>query len=57
MTIWFRVKIEDEVHQVKVEVQPGQSPDEIAALRESVISTAYLEHYGRVPKGVINSFD
>jgi hypothetical protein len=57
MTIWFRVKIDDEVHQVKVEIQPGQSPDEIAALRESVISTAYLEHYGRVPKGVINSFD
>lgn len=57
MTLLFRVKIEDEIHQVRVEVPPDQPGPEDAALEEFVLTTAYLEHYGRLPRGVPNAFD
>jgi hypothetical protein len=57
VTLWFRIKIDEEVHEVRVEVPPDQSGCDSEALREFVMTTAYLEHYGRLPKGVVNSFD
>jgi len=57
MTLLFRVKIEDEIHHVKVEIPAGRSQEEIDELQGYVIATAYLEHYGRLPKGVVNTFD
>jgi hypothetical protein len=57
MTLTFRVTIDSEVHHVKVELPGGRSAEEIEELQEFVITTAYLEHYGRLPKGVINSLD
>ena len=57
MTLWFRIKIDEEVHEVRVEVPPEQSGGDSEALREFVMTTAYLEHYGRLPRGVVNSFD
>jgi hypothetical protein len=57
MTLLFRVQIEDEVHQVRVEVSPDQPAPEDEALEEFVLTTAYLEHYGRLPRGVPNAFD
>lgn len=57
MTLWFRIKIDEEVHEVRVEVPPDQTGGDSEALREFVMTTAYLEHYGRLPKGVVNSLD
>ena len=57
MTLLFRVTIEEEVHQVRVEVPRGRSQDEIEGLQQFVVTTAYLEHYGRLPKGVVNTLD
>lgn len=57
MTLLFRVQIEDEVHQVRVEVSSEQPAPEAEALEEFVLTTAYLEHYGRLPRGVPNAFD
>jgi hypothetical protein len=57
MTLLFRVQIEDEVHHVRVEMSSDQPAPEDAALEEFVLTTAYLEHYGRLPRGVTNTFD
>jgi len=55
MTVIFRIRIEDETHRVRLEVPEGQSEDAREALREFAISTAFLEHFGYLPRGVINS--
>ena len=57
MTLTFRVKIGDEVHQVRVEVPSDQTDSEEAKIEEFVITTAFLEHYGRLPRGVTNALD
>ena len=57
MTLQFRVKIGDEVHHVKVEVPPEMPDTAEANLEEFVLTTAFLEHYGRLPRGVLNALD
>jgi len=57
MTVLFRIRIESEIHEVRVEVPPDRTQGDLADLQEFVITTAYLEHYGRLPKGVVNTFD
>jgi len=57
MTLLFSVKIDDEVHHVRVEVPADRPAPEDAALEEFVLTTAFLEHYGRLPRGVTNTFD
>jgi len=57
MTLLFSVTIDEEVHQVRVEAPRDRSQADIEGLQEFVITTAYLEHYGRIPKGVVNTFD
>ena len=55
MTVVFRIRIEDETHRVRVEAPEGHSEDAREALRELAVSTAFLEHFGYLPRGVINS--
>ena len=57
MKVDCRVKIQGEDHHVRIEI-PADRQREIAnQLREFAIRTAYLEHYGYLPKGVINIMD
>lgn len=57
MTLLFRIRIEDEIHEVRVEVPPDRSRRNLEELQEFVLTTAYLEHVGRLPRGVVNTFD
>jgi hypothetical protein len=57
MTLLFQVQIEDELHQVRVEVPRGRSEEDLDGLQGFVLTTAWLEHFHRLPKGVINTFD
>jgi hypothetical protein len=57
MTLLFRVKIEDEIHHVRVEVPPDQTGNGEAQIEEFALTTAFLEHYGRLPRGVPNALD
>jgi hypothetical protein len=57
MTLMFQVQIEDELHQVRVEVPRGRSEEDLEGLQGFVLTTAWLEHLHRLPKGVINTFD
>lgn len=57
MTLLFQVQIENEIHQVRVEVPHGRSEDDLDGLQGFVLTTAWLEHCHRLPKGVINTFD
>jgi hypothetical protein len=57
MKVDCRVKIQGEDHHVRIEI-PADRQREIAdRLREFAIRTAYLEHYGYLPRGVINIMD
>jgi hypothetical protein len=55
MTILFRVRIEDELHEVRVEVEGDPGPDQWAGLEEFAVSTAWLEHRRLLPRGVVNA--
>ena len=57
MTLLFRVKIEDEIHHVRVEVPPDPPEKDWPSLEEFALTTAWLEHYGRLPRGVTNAQD
>jgi hypothetical protein len=57
MTLLFHVKIGDEIHHVRVEVPPDRPETGDEQLEEFVITTAFLEHYGRLPRGVPNALD
>ena len=57
MTLTFRIRIDEEVHEVRVEVPPDRASQKLDELREFVLTTAYLEHFGRLPRGVVNTFD
>ena len=57
MTLFFRIRINDEIHEVRVEVPQERSEQDLEALREFVLTTAYLEHFGHLPRGVVNSHD
>lgn len=55
MTILFRVRIEDEMHEVRIEVAGDPAPDQWAGLEEFALSTAWLEHRRLLPRGVLNA--
>jgi len=55
MTLLFRVTIEKIVHEVRVDVPPGRREDNWPEIEEFVLRTAWLEHLGRLPAGVINA--
>jgi hypothetical protein len=56
MTLFFRVTIENVVHEVRVDV-PGAKPGDQAwpEIEEFALRTAWLEHHGRLPTGVTNA--
>ncbi|MFQ5877604.1 MAG: hypothetical protein ACE5JH_07955 [Acidobacteriota bacterium] len=57
MTIEYRIKIEGETHRIRIEAPEENTEESLEELREFAISTAYLEHFGYLPKGVLNSTD
>ena len=57
MTVIYRIRIDEETHHVKVEVPPGQTLKDLESLQGFVLATAYLEHSGYLPRGVINAID
>jgi hypothetical protein len=55
MTLFFRVTIENVVHEVRIDV-PAGPPEEIRPdIEEFALRTAWLEHFGRLPTGVTNA--
>jgi hypothetical protein len=57
MTVVYRVRIDEETHHVRVEVPPGQTQKDLENLMSFALATAYLEHSGYLPRGVINAVD
>jgi hypothetical protein len=57
MTVEYRVTIEGEIHRILVDVPSDRSLDDLVELREFAVSTAYLEHFGYLPRGVRNARD
>ena len=55
MTLHFRVTIEQVVHEVRVDVPPGRPVEGWTEIEEFVLRTAWLEHLGRLPSGVVNA--
>ena len=56
MTLFFRVTIENVVHQVRVDVPGGKTEDKTwPEIEEFALRTAWLEHFGRLPRGVTNA--
>ena len=55
MTVEYRVTIDGELHRIRVELPRDRSLEDLEELREFAINTAYLEHFGYLPRGVINS--
>lgn len=57
MTLEYRITIAGETHHIRVDIPPGREPDDAESLRKFVIATAYLEHFGYVPRFVVNARD
>jgi hypothetical protein len=55
MTLLFRVQIEDEMHEVRIEVAGSPAADQWAGIEEFALKTAWLEHRRLLPKGVLNA--
>lgn len=55
MTLLFRVQIEDEMHEVRIEVSGAPAPDQWAGIEEFALKTAWLEHRRLLPRGVLNA--
>jgi len=55
MTLLFRVQIEDELHEVRIEVAGSPWGEQWAGLEEFALKTAWLEHRRLLPKGVLNA--
>ena len=58
MTAEYDVRIDGETHRVRVAVpQRSGETDErlLRSARNFAISTAYLEHFGYLPRGVTNA--
>lgn len=55
MTLLFRVQIEDEMHEVRIEVAGSPAADQWAGIEEFALKTAWLEHSRLLPKGVLNA--
>jgi hypothetical protein len=57
MTLEYRVRIGSETHDVRVDV-PAESPGcDREDIHEFAIATALLEHFGYLPRGVVNAVD
>ena len=52
MTLRFEISIGDEVHTVRLEVPDGPPEEQARAFEECARTTAWLEHVGRLPRGV-----
>src|SRR5262249_45599628 len=57
MTLLYRIVIEDEVHQVRIEAPRGEPGEDRTPLERLALTAAWLEHRGLLPRGVTNSFD
>lgn len=57
MTVEYSIIIGGETHTIRVEVPGRHGEDDLEDLRSFVISTAYLEHFGYLPRGVINAVE
>ena len=57
MTIECRVTIQGIIHRIRIALPDGQDPKAVPELREFAVTTAYLEHSGYLPKGVVNALD
>jgi hypothetical protein len=55
MTLEYRIIIAGETHQIRVEVSRDPESADADGLRRFVISTAYLEHFGYLPRFVLNA--
>lgn len=55
MSINFHIQIEGEDHLIRVETAEEYSRDDLHRLEGFVVTTAYLEHYGYLPRGVVNA--
>lgn len=57
MTIEYIITIEGETHQIRVAVPNPPRSFDSDEMRSFVVTTAYLEHFGYLPRGVINALD
>ena len=57
MTLEYRVIIEGEPHDIRVESRPVRTERDLEAIHRFAITTAWLEHYGHLPRGVVNAVD
>jgi hypothetical protein len=55
MTLEYRIIIAGETHQIRVDLPTGPEAADSDDLRAFVISTAYLEHFGYLPRFVVNA--
>ncbi|MGH9750870.1 MAG: hypothetical protein ACRD6R_13210 [Candidatus Polarisedimenticolia bacterium] len=55
MTLEYRVTISGETHDIRVEVPRGQEAGDSEELKAFVIETAFLEHFGYLPRFVVNA--
>ena len=56
MTIEFRVIIAGETHDIRVDVPAGKEGSS-EDLRAFALATAWLEHFGYLPRYVVNTRD
>jgi hypothetical protein len=57
MTLYFRVQIAGEIHEVRVDVGSEPPQSEWPRLEEFAATTAWLEHSRLLPRGVLNAID
>jgi hypothetical protein len=57
MTLYFRVQIAGEIHEVRVDVGGEPPQSEWPRLEEFAATTAWLEHSRLLPRGVLNAID
>ena len=57
MTLLYRFTIDDEVHEIRLEVPDGRPAEQARAFEESARATAWLEHVGRLPRNVPKATD
>jgi hypothetical protein len=57
MTVLFRVKIENELHRVSINLPDDQDPNMLPDLEAFAVRTAQLEHSGYIPRGAVSAVD
>lgn len=55
MSITFRVQVEGEDHVIRVDTAETSGLGDLHRLRDFAVTTAFLEHYGYLPRGVVNA--